>query len=192
MIQKKQGISQRIKNKARNSLNNQMSKQSKNYVVDTNVAVNQSLRKLIKKGLKGKLIIPNAVMAELENLANRGNEAGFKGLDEIAKLHELKRHFKISVYFEGLRPNEHQIKFAKSGEIDALIREIAIKNNATLITADLVQAKTAQAYNVPVLFIKPRAIKEKKKKGFSFSAKIWRFSGHRKPQKPRFFGHQKS
>ncbi len=163
---RKKGITQKIKIKARKSLNRQMSTNIKTYVVDTSTVINQFVRRLVKRGLKGKLIIPNAVMAELENLANKGNEAGFNGLDEVARLHQLKRHFSISVYFEGLRPNEHQIKFAKSGEIDALIREIAIKNHATLITADLVQAKTAQAYDIPILFMRPRIVQQPKKRGF--------------------------
>ncbi len=168
MIKRKQGISQRIKSRARRSLNRQMSTKVNTYVVDTSTVINQFIRRLVNKGLKGKIIVPNAVMAELENLANRGNEAGFKGLDEVANLHHLKRQFSISVFFEGLRPNEHQIKFAKSGEIDALIREIAIRNHATLITADLVQAKTSQAYNIPVLFMRPRFVQPKKKRFFLF------------------------
>ncbi|MFH1249437.1 MAG: PIN domain-containing protein [archaeon] len=171
MDKKKKGVSEQIKRKARRGLNRQISTDIKTYVIDTNVAINQSIRKLIKRGLKGKFIIPNAVMAELENLANKGVEAGFIGLEEITMLHQLKKHHNFSVYFEGLRPNEHQIKFAKSGEIDALIREIARKNNATLITADLVQAKTAQAYNVPVLFIRKNEPKEKKKGFFIFGKK---------------------
>jgi ATPase len=56
-----------------------------------------------------------------------------------------------------------QIKYAKSGEIDALIRETAIKNQAILITADLVQAKSSQAYGLRVLYIKPKRKKRKKR-----------------------------
>ena len=121
-----------------------------------------------KQKIKGKLIIPNAVMAELENLANKGIEEGFLGLEDIAKLHHLKRQYKLSIYFEGLRPNETQIKYAKSGEIDALIREIAFKKRAVLVTADLVQAKSAQAYGIKILFMKPRFKKQFKKKFFLF------------------------
>jgi len=167
----KQSKSQQIKNKARRSLGMKMNQKYGNYVVDTSAIINQFLRKLIHKGLQGKIMIPNAVMAELENLANRGNEAGFRGLDEVSNFHQLKKTHNFIIFFEGLRPTEHQIKFAKSGEIDALIREIAIKNHAALITADLVQAKTSQAYNIPVLFMKPRPIQEKKKKFFFFKFK---------------------
>jgi len=117
---------------------------------------------LIKKGLRGRILIPNAVMAELESQANKGFETGFIGLEEIVKLHRLKKEHKIEVFFEGLRPGEHQIKYAKHGEIDALIRESALKNKAILITSDLVQAKTAQAYGLEVIFLRPKVKREKK------------------------------
>lgn len=163
--------SQQIKNKARRTLGLKMNRKYRSYVVDTSAIINQFLRRLINKGLQGKIMIPNAVMAELENLANKGNEAGFRGLDEVSNLHQLKHTHNFTIFFEGLRPTEHQIKFAKSGEIDALIREIAVKNHATLITADLVLAKTSQAYNIPVLFMKPRHVQEKKKNFFLFKFK---------------------
>jgi len=118
---------------------------------------------MIKKGISGKIIIPNAVMAELENLANKGREEGFLGLEEISSFHKLKHKFPIKIFFEGTRPSEMQIKYARGGEIDALIREIARKNKAILITADLVQAKTAQAYNLQVLFLKPKHKQVKKR-----------------------------
>ena len=119
----------------------------------------KKLVRLFRKKLYGQVLIPNAVIAELENLANRGNEAGFHGLEEVAKLHKLKPRVRIK--FIGLRPTEHQIKFAKSGEIDALIRELAYKNHAILITADNVQAKSAQAYGIKVFFIKSRITRKK-------------------------------
>ena len=159
--------SQKIKSKARKTLNGNLTKQKKRYVVDTSVIINQFLPKLIKKGLKGTLIIPNAVMAELENLANKGKEEGFVGLEEVANLHKVKD---IKIHFQGARPGEMQIKYAKSGEIDAVIREVARKNKAILITADLVQAKTAQAYGLNVLFLRPRT-KKQKKKSFLFWGK---------------------
>lgn len=151
-----------VKKKARRTLSSRFVKDKKNYVADTSAIINKFVSSLIKKGLQGKIIISNAVIAELENLANKGREEGFLGLEEIAGFHKLKYRYPIQVYFEGTRPSEMQIRYAKSGEIDALIREIARKNKAILITADLVQAKTAQAYNLQVLFLKPK-IKKKKK-----------------------------
>jgi ATPase len=138
-------------------------KERKTYVTDTSAIINKFASRLIRKGISGRIIIPNSVMAELENLANKGREEGFIGLEEIAGFHRLKHRYPIQIYFEGTRPNETQIRFAKSGEIDAAIREVAIKNKAILITADLVQAKTAQAYNIPIIFLKPKIREEKKK-----------------------------
>ena len=167
---RKQSRTQQIKIRARKNLNRKFEKKKKNYVVDTSVIINKFLPGLIEKGLKGKLMIPNAVIAELENLANKGREAGFIGLEEVANLHNLKKKHDLIISFVGQRPDIKHIKYAKSGEIDALIRGLAFKNKATLITADLVQAKSAQAYGLSVLFLKPRFVK-KKKSWFSFLKK---------------------
>jgi len=145
-----------------------MKKTTKKYLVDTSVIAQRKLYRLAKAKLSGMLLIPHAVIAELENLANHGNDVGFHGLEEIAKLHHIK---KIKIIFIGERPNQHQIKYARSGEIDALIRSLAVKNRATLITADKVQCKSAQAFNIPVIFIKTIAKKEKRKFSFPFFKK---------------------
>lgn len=160
MFRRKKTKSQEIKQRARRSLNGNITQDNKIYVADTSAIINKFLPRLIRKGLRGKLIIPNAVMAEMENLANKGINEGFLGLEEVAKLHRQKQ---VKIYFSGLRPNEMQIRFAKSGEIDALIRGIAKKNKAILITADLVQAKSAQAYGLQVIFLKPKIKKEKRR-----------------------------
>ncbi|MEK6820304.1 MAG: PIN domain-containing protein [Nanoarchaeota archaeon] len=165
MKRKKKTRSQQIKSRARRTLKGKLTKERRKYVVDTSAIINKFLPVLIKKGLRGKIIIPNAVMAELENLANKGKEEGFIGLEEITNLHKLKT---IRVHFQGIRPKEIHIKYARSGEIDALIREIAKRNKATLITADLVQAKSCQAYGLEVIFLRTKPIKIKKRSLFSF------------------------
>jgi ATPase len=168
---KNQSRTQEIKSKARRNLNRKVDVKRKNYVVDTSAIINKFLPRLFEKGLKGKILVHNSVMAELENLANKGNEAGFVGLDQVANLHKLKRKYRFTLEFKGPRPEMKHIRFAKSGEIDALIRDLAFKEKATLITADLVQAKSAQAYGLSVIFIKPRVVEQKKKKFFSFLRK---------------------
>jgi len=167
MFTKKQKIYKteraRIKAAARVGLSAKVSRAKQFYVIDTSVAVYKALSRLIKKGLRGTIIIPNAVIAELENLANKNVKEGFTGLQEIAKLHWLKKKFKLKILFEGPRPSIQEIRLAKSGEIDAIIRNIAFKKHAILVTADLVQAKSAQAYGISVLFIRKRK-KEKRKR----------------------------
>ena len=134
----------------------------KSYVVDTSVIVDRIVSKLVKEGtIKGKILVPQAVMSELENQANTGREIGLIGLEEIQELQKLAKQEKIKVEIIGERPNVYQMKFAKrGGEIDAFIKDIAYKENAILITADLVQAESAKAMNVEVFFIE-RVVQEK-------------------------------
>ena len=130
-----------------------------NYVVDTSVVIERIISKLVKKGeIKGKIIVPQAVISELENQANKGHEIGFIGLEELQELRKFKE---ITIEFTGERPNETQIKFAKSGEIDAIIREIAFRNKAVLITADKVQAESAKAFGIKVKYLKLKEPREK-------------------------------
>src|SRR3989344_9600562 len=122
------------------------------YVVDTSAIIEKAVSKMIKaKEIKGRIIVPMAVIAELENQANHGHEIGFIGLEELQEIRKLKD---VQLEFSGERPNEMQIKFAKAGYIDAMIREIAFREKATLITADLVQAESGKAFGLEVIHIK--------------------------------------
>ena len=52
------------------------------YVVDTSAVIERAVTRLVKEeGIDGTIIIPNAVIAELENQANKGLEIGFLGLE---------------------------------------------------------------------------------------------------------------
>jgi len=139
-------------------------------VIDTSILAGKKLTNLIeKKGMRGRIIIPDAAVAELEHLANLGKETGFDGLDELAKLHHLKKKYDLKIEFAPPRPTAHEIRYAKSGEIDALIRSLAYGRQAILITSDYIQAKSAAAYGVKVWFIRSRP--KKKKTSFSFFGK---------------------
>ena len=128
--------------------------EEKRYVTDTSVIIERLISQFVKnKKISGEIIIPKAVMAELENQANTGQEIGFLGLEEIQNLQKLAKEGKIQLRFTGERPNLYQIAHAKDGgEIDALIREIAFNEGATLITADKVQSESAKALGMEVLY----------------------------------------
>lgn len=132
------------------------------YVVDTSVVIEKAISKFIKEGkIKGKILIPRAVAAELENQANKGMEIGFLGLEELQELQQLKSA-EIEVEFVGDRPNLGQIIHAKrGGEVDSLIKDIAYSEGATLITADKVQAESAKAFGIEVMFIELKITKAK-------------------------------
>jgi len=124
------------------------------YVLDTSVVIEKVTSKLIKENkIEGRILIPRAVVAELENQANKGLEIGLLGLEELQTLQELKKEKKLEIEFIGERPNIYQIRHAKpGGEIDALIRELAYNEDATLITADKIQAESAKAFGMKVMF----------------------------------------
>ena len=128
------------------------------YVLDTSVIIERAISKLIKENkLKGTILIPKAVISELENQANTGRETGLIGLEELQSLQKNKA---VIVEIIGERPNLQQIKYAKrGGEIDSLIKDLAQEHKATLVTADLVQAESAKAVGVKVMFIE-REVKE--------------------------------
>ena len=126
----------------------------KTYVLDTSIVIEKIASKLIKNTeISGTIIIPNAVMAELEAQANKRKEVGLIGIEEVQELQELRKENKIDIIFAGHRPTPDQIKFAKAGEIDAMIRQIAYEESATLITADRVQSESAKAFGLKVRFI---------------------------------------
>jgi len=132
------------------------------YVPDTSAIIEGKISELIENNeISGTIIIASAVVSELEAQANRRREIGFLGLDELKKLQEYKKEGKIELRFTGSRPTPDQIKFAKSGEIDAIIRQIAYEESATLITADIVQAESARVYGLEVKFIEHIPLKEK-------------------------------
>jgi len=134
----------------------------KTYVPDTSAIIEGVVSELIeKKELQGTVVIANAVVSEVEAQANKRKETGFLGLDELKKLQQFKKEKKIELRFTGSRPTPDQIKFAKSGEIDAIIRQIAYEESATLITADIVQAESARVYGLEVNFIEQARPKQK-------------------------------
>jgi len=136
---------------------------SKPYIVDTSVIIEKLVTKLVqKKEIRGTILIPKAVIAELENQANTGQEIGLIGLEELQFLQKLVKEEVIKTEFVGDRPNLFQIRNAKTGgEIDALIISLAYDNDAILITADKVQSESAKAFGLEVKFIETKRSKEK-------------------------------
>jgi len=133
-------------------------------VPDTSVIIEGIISKQIEaKELSIKtIIIHEAVIAELESQANKNRETGYLGLDEIEKIRKISEKKKIKLEFNGQRPGDFEIKFAKSGEIDSLIRELANKEKATLFTGDIVQAKVAEAKGIHVFLYEFSNISDKK------------------------------
>ncbi|KUG20459.1 hypothetical protein ASZ90_009803 [hydrocarbon metagenome] len=102
------------------------------------------------------IIIPEAVVAELEAQANQGREIGFSGLTELQELCRMTAENTIELKFSGERPSLDQVKLSSGGEIDAMIRNVALEHGAQFITSDLVQAEVAKAKGLDVTYMRPQ------------------------------------
>jgi ATPase len=120
-------------------------------VPDTSVIIDGVLSGRIenKEISVDELIIPEAVVSELEHQANQNKTIGYFGLDEIKKLRKL-----AEVRFAGQKPRFFEIKEARLGEVDNLIRQVAFDEDATLITSDKVQAEVAEARGIKLLYLR--------------------------------------
>jgi ATPase len=124
------------------------------FVCDTSVIVDGRILGLVgRKEVSGTIVVPNASLAELEHQANAGKETGFAGLAVLQKLNALAKEQGMQISYQGSRPTPHQIEFAKSGEIDASIRDMARMLNATLVTGDKVQHEVALVQGISVIYL---------------------------------------
>lgn len=138
-------------------------------VPDTSVIIDGRITAMVEEmDYDVTVIVPEAVVSELESMANKGKETGFKGLDELKKLNLMAKDNKIKLEYMGERPTLDQIKLASSGVIDSIIRNIAIESKAKLVTSDLIQYKVAEAKGLEVIYLPEREkkIEEEKEKDF--------------------------
>jgi ATPase len=127
-------------------------------VPDTSVVIDGRISAKVKSGelLGRRIVIPEAVVAELEAQANHGRDIGIKGLEELRRLSELAKAGKIELEYVGVRPDLDQIKLAGGGEIDAMIRDVALELGASFLTSDSVQFKVAEAMGLDVEYVRPQ------------------------------------
>lgn len=125
-------------------------------VPDTSAVVEGLISKIISENNLDypEVIIPEAVVCELEHQANANRQEGINGLRELQKLQKAQNDGELAISFKGKRPTNYDIRYAKSGEIDAIIRDVAKSEFGTLITNDKVQCETAKAQGIPVYYVK--------------------------------------
>jgi ATPase len=130
---------------------------SDKFVLDTSIIIDGEITKMLEAGKipdGSALIIPLAVLDELQSQASTNKEHGFVGLAEIKKIRELCSTRNVQLRFVGERPDLDDIRLAKHGRIDAIIKDVAMQESATLITADYVQALVAEAQGIKALHIR--------------------------------------
>ncbi|MBY9020125.1 MAG: Flp pilus assembly complex ATPase component TadA [Candidatus Lokiarchaeota archaeon] len=130
------------------------------FACDTSVIFNGLILNLIKDGELGEkpeIYIPIVVVAEVEYRTNVQKEIGFYGLNVLKELRRLHEEEIITLYIVGKRPTREEIKMSPGGELDALIRKSTFENNATLITADRIQADVGIFEGIEIMYVKEKA-----------------------------------
>lgn len=126
------------------------------YVPDTSVIIDGEVSRMLNDGEISngdKIVIPIAVLDELQSQASSNKEHGISGLLELKKIREKCEEVHVIIQFVGSRPDLDEIRLAKHGRIDAIIKDIALHENAVLITADYIQHLVAEAQGIKSIHV---------------------------------------
>ena len=134
----------------------------KRIIPDTSAVIIGAISEIVEKEDLDypEIIVPEAVVCELEHQANANRSEGHKGLKELQKLQRMQYEGELAIDFKGKRPTNYDIKYAKRGEIDSIIRDLARSEMGTLLTNDKVQAETAKAQGIPVYYFEQKYIEK--------------------------------
>jgi ATPase len=130
-----------------------------NVVPDTSAVVDGRVSERVADGTYegAAVLVPEAVVGELESQANDGLESGWDGLSELKRLADLADDGAIELEYVGERADGDARSHAHEGDVDALIRDIAADRDATLLSSDIVQAEVARAKGIDVEYVEPVA-----------------------------------
>jgi ATPase len=132
-------------------------------VLDTSIIIDGEISKKIDNNeINGnyEILIPKAVIDELQSQACKQKEHGIIGLIELKRIREKSIEKKIDLNYVGEKPSLTEIKLAKNGRIDSLISDIAKNENATLFTADYIQHLVADATGITSIHKKLEVLEE--------------------------------
>ncbi|MDI9619496.1 MAG: PINc/VapC family ATPase [Candidatus Nezhaarchaeota archaeon] len=119
------------------------------YVPDLPALEAEVVRRLVESGaVRNKLVIHRAIVGEFERKAKFNNFSGLEGLSRLRKVCEESG---VKIAFVG----EYGGSKATPEVINEMVRELALDLNATIITCDVVMAKTAEAMGINVIYVKP-------------------------------------
>ncbi|MEM3267337.1 MAG: PINc/VapC family ATPase [Conexivisphaerales archaeon] len=127
-------------------------------VLDTSVLISGAIIPELNTGKLDnvEICIPHAALDELQAQASKNVDVGFIGLDHLKSIRETCEQKGIPFYFKGQTPSLDDIKLARSGRIDAIIRNVARDVNGILYTADYVLYLVAEAEGIKVRYFRPQ------------------------------------
>jgi len=130
-----------------------------NVVPDTSAVIDGRVSERVDDGTYegATVLVPEAVVGELESQANDGLDSGWDGLSELQRLAEHADEGTIELRYVGARPEATAKAHADEGDIDAVIRDVAAEHDATLLSSDVVQTEVARAKGIAVEYVEPVA-----------------------------------
>lgn len=130
----------------------------KKVIPDTSIIINGKLSEILKNNEFEDLeevIVPIIALDELQAQASKGRNEGFVGLEELKKIRQICEEKKINLRFTGERPSIDEIKLAKGGRLDAIIRDVAKEEDGLLLSSDYVQILVGEVEGVKTRYIQP-------------------------------------
>lgn len=133
----------------------------KSYVPDASTLIDGHLTRLVKSGeLQGcRIVVPNAVVAQLEQEARLGKDSGFSGLAELRRLKQFSDEGRIKLELVGERVSSGEV----ATTVSAAVREVTRAQGAVLITSDEVMAEVGRVEGLEVWFLQPVTAETKPK-----------------------------
>ena len=124
-------------------------------ILDTSVIISGLFTAQVESGniRNSEIIIPQAVVDELQSQASQKKDQGFSGLREIKNLKDLSKNFGLEISIRGNHLSSEDIRMARKGKIDSIITDIAKQNHGTLYTSDKVQHLVAQTEGITSVFL---------------------------------------
>ena len=121
------------------------------YVVDVDSIVDGSFRAMVERGdVRGKVVVLKQLIDYFHKEASSGKSLGYTGLEELRRLLELQRlDLEVTIVDDERRVSskEYDLYTLKS-----MVRDYAWRAGATLVTSDAIQASTARALGIPVIY----------------------------------------
>ncbi len=134
----------------------------KRVVVDTSAVIGGQLTARAEAGeLRNcEVIVPQAVMDELQSQAADHRRQGWEGLEALRGISETAEESGITLTIHGNHVTADEVALAGSGRIDSLINDTAKRLRATLYTSDRLQQLAAQAEGVEAVLLQADIKKE--------------------------------
>jgi len=128
------------------------------YLFDTSAILFSGIERFVMENIHAteEILIPEYVLSEMENQANSGREIGIEGLNRLKKIRMFVTEKGVEMRIVGRKPTLEEIQLAKKGRIDALIKDLAKMEKATLLTCDFVQCKSAEVLGIDCIHLDQR------------------------------------